>query len=60
MAPQVPQSATESKGYNNYFVNLEDLNYVPPYLKDVAETPEAVKCSVEGQWPTWLQGTFMR
>lgn len=51
-APQVP--------YNNYFVPEDDLKYVPPYLRDVPETTEEVKCATGGTWPTWLEGTFLR
>ncbi len=48
------------KGYNNYWVGLEDLKYVPPYLRDVAETTSEVACVTRGKWPAWLKGTFMR
>lgn len=46
--------------YNNYFVKEEDLQYVPPYLRDVPETTQEVKCSTTGSWPTWLEGTLIR
>jgi torulene dioxygenase len=46
--------------YNNYFVPEKDLQYVPPYLRDVPETVDEVECSTAGRWPTWLEGTFLR
>ncbi|KAH8671769.1 carotenoid oxygenase [Tricladium varicosporioides] len=46
--------------YNNYWVNEEDLKYVPPYLRDVPETPEEVICVTQGKWPDWMSGNFMR
>ncbi|CAK7198349.1 hypothetical protein SEUCBS139899_001010 [Sporothrix eucalyptigena] len=46
--------------YNNYFVPEKDLKYVPPYFRDVAETPQEVKCTTAGIWPEWLDGTFVR
>ncbi|KAH6692236.1 carotenoid oxygenase [Plectosphaerella plurivora] len=51
-APNVP--------YNNYFIPEKDLKYVPPYLRDVPETTEEVKCESAGTWPSWLEGTFLR
>ncbi|PVH68842.1 hypothetical protein DL98DRAFT_661982 [Cadophora sp. DSE1049] len=48
------------KGYNNYWVGLEDLKYVPPYLRDVPETTSEVTCVTKGEWPAWLRGSFMR
>ena len=50
----------ECTSYNNYFVREEDLKYVPPYLRDVPETPREVECVTEGKWPNWLEGTFLR
>lgn len=46
--------------YNNYFIPEKDLKYVPPYFRDVAETPQEVKCATAGIWPEWLDGTFVR
>jgi torulene dioxygenase len=46
--------------YNNYWVGLEDLKYVPPYLRDVQDTPNGMICATKGTWPTWLEGSFMR
>ncbi|KAI9170552.1 retinal pigment epithelial membrane family protein [Paramyrothecium foliicola] len=46
--------------YNNYFVPEEDLKYLPPYLRDVPETPEEVECQTTGVWPVWLHGSFLR
>ena len=48
------------KGYNNYWVGLDDMKYVPPYLKDVPETPTEMTCVTTGNWPTWIQGSLMR
>ncbi|KAL6416054.1 retinal pigment epithelial membrane family protein [Ilyonectria robusta] len=54
-------TSTETKyRYNNYFVSEKDLKYVPPYLRDVPETPNEVQCPTKGAWPTWLEGTFVR
>lgn len=53
------QTAPKAR-YNNYFVPESDLKYVPPYLRDVPETPEEVKCATAGTWPSWLEGTFVR
>ncbi|KAL8375618.1 hypothetical protein RB595_006948 [Gaeumannomyces hyphopodioides] len=52
--------ASATAHYNNYFVPEEDLKYVPPYLSDVPETPQEVKCQTKGTWPDWLEGTFLR
>ncbi|KAH7304642.1 carotenoid oxygenase [Rhexocercosporidium sp. MPI-PUGE-AT-0058] len=49
-----------SKAYNNYWVGQKDLKYVPPYLRDVPETPNQCTCVTQGQWPAWLKGSFMR
>ncbi|KAH8588843.1 carotenoid oxygenase [Bisporella sp. PMI_857] len=49
-----------SKPYNSYFVEEKDLKYVPPYLRDVPETNEQVKCVTKGIWPKWVSGTLMR
>lgn len=46
--------------YNSYFVGLNDLKYVPPYVKDVPDTPTEVACTTKGDWPKWLEGSFMR
>ncbi|EXA32384.1 hypothetical protein FOVG_16430 [Fusarium oxysporum f. sp. pisi HDV247] len=46
--------------YNSYFVHEKDLKYVPPYIKDVPETPNEVECRTSGPWPTWLEGTLLR
>jgi torulene dioxygenase len=46
--------------FNTYFVPENDLQYLPPYLRDVPETPKEVKCATAGEWPTWLEGTFLR
>jgi torulene dioxygenase len=46
--------------YNTYFVPEEDLIYLPPYLRDVPETPEEVECETNGTWPPWLNGSFVR
>lgn len=58
MAATTAQSASEA--YNNYWVSLKDMKYVPPYLRDVPETPNEMTCVTKGQWPTWLKGSFMR
>lgn len=50
----------ESKHYNNYFVPEADLKYVPPYFRDTPETVDEVTCPTKGEWPSWLNGTFMR
>lgn len=50
----------ESKAYNTYFVTEEDLQYVPPYMKNTGETPQETKCPVIGDWPKWLAGEFVR
>ncbi|KAI1839906.1 hypothetical protein JX265_005748 [Neoarthrinium moseri] len=50
----------EGVTYNNYFVSEANLKYVPPYLRDTAETTEEVRCPTKGIWPTWLEGTFVR
>ena len=47
-------------GYNNYFVHEKDLPLLPPYLRDVPETREEVRCDTEGHWPEWLDGSFLR
>ncbi|KAL3475742.1 carotenoid oxygenase [Aspergillus californicus] len=52
--------AMETKRYNNYFVPEKDLKYVPPYLRDVSETPKEAQCPTKGRWPTWIEGTFLR
>ena len=49
-----------SAAYTNYFVDEENLKYVPPYFRDTPETTEEVKCPTRGTWPKWLHGTFMR
>lgn len=36
------------------------MRYVPPYLKEIIETPEKSKCTTEGKWPSWLGGTFLQ
>jgi torulene dioxygenase len=54
------QVQTGPKAYNNYFIGLKDLKYVPPYLRDVPETPTEIACVTQGQWPEWLKGSFMR
>lgn len=59
MAPFANQNAPEG-GYNNYFVGLEDLKYLPPYLRNVPETPQEVICATKGTWPAWLKGSFVR
>jgi torulene dioxygenase len=59
MASAKVQSAPKAP-YNNYWVGLEDMKYVPPYLKDVPETTNEMACVTKGAWPTWLQGSFMR
>lgn len=46
--------------YNKYFVPEEDLKYLPPYLRDVPETREEIKCQISGAWPKWLEGTLIR
>ncbi|KAI0177200.1 carotenoid oxygenase [Pestalotiopsis sp. NC0098] len=50
----------ESRHYNNYFVPEADLKYVPPYFRDTPETVDEVTCPTKGEWPSWLNGTFMR
>lgn len=52
--------ASGTASYNCYFVPEQDLKYVPPYLRDVPETPQEVKCQTRGTWPGWLEGTFLR
>ncbi|KAL0933655.1 retinal pigment epithelial membrane family protein [Colletotrichum truncatum] len=47
-------------GYNQYFLPEEDLKYLPPYLRDVRETPNEIECKTTGAWPSWLHGTFIR
>ncbi|KAJ5805701.1 uncharacterized protein N7503_003303 [Penicillium pulvis] len=51
---------TNSFPYNTYFVTEEDLQYVPPYMKDTGETPQELKCPIKGCWPKWLAGEFVR
>lgn len=51
---------THSTPYNTYFVTEEDLQYVPPYMKDTGETPQEMKCPIKGSWPKWLAGEFVR
>ncbi|KAF5695585.1 beta-carotene 15,15 monooxygenase [Fusarium globosum] len=46
--------------YNSYLIHEKDLKYVPPYLKDVPETPNEVEYRTPGSWPTWLGGTLLR
>lgn len=62
MGSVVPEmmAAPKTKGYNNYFVSEKELKYLPPYFRDTAETPEEAKCEVQGTWPEWLEGTFVR
>ncbi|KAF6836466.1 retinal pigment epithelial membrane family protein [Colletotrichum musicola] len=50
----------QSPGFNQYFLPEEDLKYLPPYLRDVPETPNEVECQVSGTMPSWLRGTFVR
>jgi hypothetical protein len=50
----------DSVHYNNYFVPEKDLQYIPPYFRDVPETIDEVECLTAGTWPTWLEGTFLR
>jgi hypothetical protein len=59
MATLANQKASEA-GYNNYFLNLEDLKYLPPYLRNVSDTPQEVICETKGCWPAWLKGSFVR
>ncbi|VUC25874.1 unnamed protein product [Clonostachys rosea] len=51
---------TTKAPYNNYFIPEKDLKYVPPYFRDVPETPKEVKCVTAGNWPKWLEGSFLR
>lgn len=53
-------SQKPSPGYNQYFLPEEDLQYLPPYLRDVPETTTETQCSTAGTWPSWLKGTFVR
>ncbi|KAF7517656.1 hypothetical protein G7054_g13739 [Neopestalotiopsis clavispora] len=53
-------SFNQTKHYNNYFVPEGDLKYVPPYFRDTPETINEVTCPTQGEWPSWLSGTFMR
>ncbi|KAF9880324.1 putative lignostilbene- -dioxygenase protein [Colletotrichum karsti] len=49
-----------SVGFNQYFLPEEDLKYLPPYFRDVPETPQETECKTSGLWPSWLKGTFVR
>ncbi|KAH9232789.1 hypothetical protein K456DRAFT_1726070 [Colletotrichum gloeosporioides 23] len=53
-------SQKPSPGYNQYFLPEEDLQYLPPYLRDVPETTTETQCTTAGTWPPWLKGTFVR
>ncbi|KIX09239.1 uncharacterized protein Z518_00318 [Rhinocladiella mackenziei CBS 650.93] len=52
--------AEEKTCYNNYFITEDNLKYVPPYFRDVPDTPQEVKCWTKGTWPDWLDGSFVR
>ncbi|CUM49439.1 uncharacterized protein AC631_05790 [Debaryomyces fabryi] len=46
---------------NQYFVDYDTLKkYVPPYFNDADQTPEPVLCETEGEWPSWIKGSFVR
>ncbi|KAI1338569.1 carotenoid oxygenase [Xylariaceae sp. FL0016] len=45
---------------NFYFVKEDDAKYAPPCFQNTGETREEVECQLQGDWPNWLQGTFMR
>ena len=52
--------STQAKRFNDHFVPEENIKYLPPYLRDVPETPEPIKCPTSGSWPEWLHGDFLR
>ena len=54
------EMAPQPGRYNNYFVPEDDIKYLPPYMRDVPETPDSVQCPTKGSWPEWLHGSFMR
>lgn len=58
--PAMVITQKQNPGFNQYFLPEEDLKYLPPYLRDVPETPNEVECQVSGTWPSWLHGTFVR
>ena len=49
-----------AKRFREDIVTDKDIAYLPPYLRNVPETPKPVKCSTSGSWPGWLRGDFMR
>ena len=50
----------QSKRFHDHIVTDKDVVYLPPYLRNVPETPEPVRCPTSGNWPEWLHGDFMR
>ena len=52
--------AIERPRFNNHFVVEEDVNYLPPYMRDVPETPKPTRCPTSGSWPEWVHGSLIR
>ena len=50
----------QEKRFTSRFVTEEEIKYLPPYIRDVQETPKPVRCPTSGSWPEWLCGDFVR
>jgi hypothetical protein len=48
------------EGYRWDIITEEELKYAPTYFQDVPETTTEVECKLDGTWPKWLHGSFLR
>ena len=48
------------KPTSQWWVGPEQLKFVPPYLRDVPESPTPTQCHITGTFPSWVEGSFIR